>query len=138
MSRQPPNRFTISKFENNAITDKTKDVLTFLELADAVPKEFTVFGNVFIHRESAMRALALYFILRAIYEHKYDIHSNIIKKTYTELMNGNRYAMEADDSRYFVRPVAFDDPIILNGSITIGKFERFIPTLDAYIKMKHL
>lgn len=137
MNRQPPNRFTISKFENNAIIDKTEEVLTFLELADAVPERFTVLGNVFIHRESAMRALALYYILRVINEQKNDIHSDIVKEAYTELMDGSRNAVEADDSRYFVRPIAFDDPIFLNG-IAIGKYEKFIPTLDAYIKMKHL
>lgn len=136
--RQPPYRYTICKTENGAIVDKTEEVLVFLELSDALPRNFSQFGNMFRRRESAIRALALYWVLRAALEHKSDLCQDVVKEAYARIIDGTRYAMETDGSCYFVRPVAFDDPFLINCRISFGdKYEKLIPSLDAYLKMKH-
>lgn len=130
-----PNRYTICMAKDNVIYDKLKETLDFLVLADAIPEQFSEYGCLFQGRGAAMRTLALYWAIRASNEQKYNLNSDIIKRTYNEIINGERYCMEVDGSCYFVRPVAFDDPVYreIGYYSTFDKYEKFIPTLAAYL-----
>ena len=136
--RLPPHRFTICKAKDGVIYDALKEVICFLQLADAVPEHFLVFGSVFQRRDAAMRALALYYIIRATQEQKLDLRDWLVKMAYAEIMCDARLCLEKDGTQYFVRPVGSNDPVCGSNCISFGKYERFIPTLDAYISMKHL
>ena len=133
-----PNRFAICAAKDDVIYDKTREVLDFLILADAIPQNFLDLGHVFQSRDAAVRALALYWVIRIRNEQKLDLASDIVKSAYHEIINGERYCGEVDNTCYFVRPVAFDDPTY--GAIgyysPFGRYEKFIPTLDAYLIFK--
>ena len=133
--KRKPNRYTVCMAKDEVIYDKLKEVLDFLVLADAIPEHFQDCGHVFQSREAAVRTLALYWVIRAANEQKLNLNSDTVRNAYEEIINSERRCMEVDGACYFVRPVAFDDPVY--GDIgyysPFVRYEKFIPTLNAYL-----